>query len=101
MKWEKEQVAKKEEREARYKWKLKPPKDEESTTKKVMMDGKQRHIIGVNTIDYGHSIHQRNVRGNPPESTRQEKELQEEEEIFHKKEGIHGCQGSHISLSTS
>ena len=42
MKWEKEQVAKKEEREARYKWKLKPPKDGESTTKKVMMDGKTK-----------------------------------------------------------
>jgi len=39
MKWEKEQVAKKEERDAKYKWKQKPPKDGESTTKKVMTDG--------------------------------------------------------------
>jgi hypothetical protein len=39
MKWDKEQVAKKEAREAKYKWKLKPPKDGESTTKKVMSDG--------------------------------------------------------------
>ena len=46
---------------------------------------KQRHIIGVNTIDYGHSIHQRNVRGNPPESTRQEKELQERRRVHPEK----------------
>ncbi len=39
MKWEKEKDAKKEERDAKYKWKQKPPKDGESTTKKVMTDG--------------------------------------------------------------
>jgi hypothetical protein len=39
MKWDKERATKKEEREAKYRWKLKPPKDGESTTKKVMSDG--------------------------------------------------------------
>jgi hypothetical protein len=39
MKWDKEQTTKKEERETKYKWKHKPPKDGESTTKKVMSDG--------------------------------------------------------------
>jgi hypothetical protein len=38
-KWDKEKDATKEAREAKYKWKLKPPKDGESTTKKVMSDG--------------------------------------------------------------
>jgi hypothetical protein len=53
MKWEKEQVAKKEKRDAKYRWKQKPPKDGESTTKKVMTDGTTKNTIGVNTIDYG------------------------------------------------
>jgi hypothetical protein len=38
-KWDNDHSAKREEREAKYKWKLKPPKDGESTTKKVMTDG--------------------------------------------------------------
>jgi hypothetical protein len=42
MKWDRERVAKKEEREAKYKWKLNFFKDGESTTKKVMMDGKTK-----------------------------------------------------------
>jgi hypothetical protein len=38
-KWDKEQTARKEERETKYKSKHKPPKDGESTTKKVMSNG--------------------------------------------------------------
>jgi hypothetical protein len=41
-KWEKESGTRREEREAKYKWKIKPPKDGESTTKKVMSNGKTK-----------------------------------------------------------
>ncbi len=54
-----------------YKWKLKAPKDGESTSKMVLSDGKRKKYHWCEYQNYGLSTHPRSVRSNQQGRTRE------------------------------